>query len=101
VNARTRKYLDWIAARDCIRCGESPVEVAHVRAFRSPKTDMLLGRREGIAALAVLPLCAACHRTAPDSIHAIGESAFEATIGKGEGYLVQKAASFIAEYYLS
>ncbi len=101
MNARTRKYYDWLATRDCIRCGDSPVEVAHVRAFRSPKTDLLLGRREGIAALAAVPLCAACHRTAPDSIHAAGEHEFEVALGKGEGYLVQKAASFIAEFYLS
>lgn len=101
MNARTRKYYDWVATRTCLRCGETPVEVAHVRAFRSPKTDLLLGRREGIAALAVVPLCAACHRTAPDSIHTVGEAAFEAGIGKGEGYLTQKAASLIAEFYLS
>jgi len=101
VNARTRKYYDWLATHSCVRCGASPVEIAHIRAFRSPKTDLLLGRREGIAALAAVPLCAACHRTASDSIHACGEAAFEAGIGKGEGYLVQKAASFIAEFYLS
>jgi len=101
VNARTRKYFDWLAARDCLRCGAEPVEVAHVRAFRSPKTDLLLARREGINTLAAVPLCAACHRTAVDSIHAVGEHAFERSIGKGEGYIVQKVASFIAEFYLS
>ena len=72
-----------------------------MRAFRSPKTDLLLARREGISELAVVPLCAACHRTAADSIHALGEASFEESIGKGDGYLTQKAASFIAEFYLS
>ena len=101
MNARTRKYYDWVSTRGCLKCGAAPVEIAHIRAFRSPKTDLLLGRREGIAALAVIPLCADCHRTAPDSIHAVGEAEFEASIGKGSGYLTQKAASLIAEYYLS
>jgi hypothetical protein len=101
VNARTRKYYDWISTHACLKCGSTPVEIAHIRAFRSPKTDLLLGRREGIGELAVIPLCTACHRVSLDSIHAVGETEFEASIGKGEKYLTQKAASLIAEYYLS
>lgn len=98
---RAKKYLDWVAQQPCVKCGGAPVEIAHVRAFRSPKTDDLLPRRNGIASIAVLPLCAACHRTAPDSIHEAGERAFEANLGRGDGYIAQKAASLIAEYYLS
>lgn len=101
MNARVRKYYDWLAARDCLRCGAEPAEIAHIRAFRSPATDLLLARREGISEIAAVPLCPACHRTAADSIHAVGEHTFEKSLSKGEGYLVQKAASFIAEFYLS
>lgn len=95
-----RLYLDWVARKPCVRCGAHGVEIAHVRAFRSPKTDDLLPRRAGIAQVAVLPLCPACHRTARDSIHNVGESAFERDMGRGDGYLAQKAGSLIAEYML-
>ena len=91
-------YYDWVAGRSCVRCGRRPVEVAHVRAFRSPKTDALLPRRQGIAAWAVLPLCPACHRLDRDSIHALGEDGFETELGRGDGYLAQKAGSLLAEW---
>lgn len=101
MKTRARKYLDWIAQQPCVRCGATPVEVAHVRAFRSPKTDLLLARRDGINAIACVPLCPPCHRTGPDSVHAIGEHQFGISIGRGSEYLWQKAGSLIAEYYLS
>lgn len=95
------QYFEWLARKACVRCGVRPVEIAHVRAFRSPKTDDLLPRRHGIAQVAVLPLCAECHRTARDSIHAVGETTFERELGRGSGYLAQKAGSLIAEYFLT
>lgn len=101
MTVRESRYFDWLAQHSCVRCGASGVEVAHVRAFRSPKTDDLLPRRTGIARVAAVPLCAACHRTATDSIHVVGEARFEQELGRGAGYLTQKAASFIAEFYLT
>jgi len=86
------QYFEWLARKACVRCGAHPVEIAHVRAFRSPKTDDLLPRRHGIAQVAVLPLCAECHS---------GETAFERNLGRGSGYLAQKAGSLIAEYFLT
>lgn len=96
-----RAFYEFIAGKRCLRCGAWPVEVAHVRVFRSPKTDDLLPRRKDIAALAVVPLCQACHRTGRDSIHEVGEQTFEASLGRGEGYLAQKAGSLLAEWVMT
>ena len=93
-----RAFYEFVAARACVRCGRRPVEVAHVRAFRSPKTDHLLPHRNGINAWAVVPLCSECHRLTRDSIHAVGEPAFEDALGRGAGYLAQKAGSLLAEW---
>jgi hypothetical protein len=93
-----RAYYDWIAQHACVRCGRRPVEVAHVRAFRSPKTGDRLPRRKGINAWAVLPLCADCHRTGPHAIHAMGEGGFEFDLGRGSGYLAEMAGSLLAEW---
>lgn len=101
MSVKAKRYFDWLSRRPCVRCGSYGVEVAHVRAFRSPKTDDLLPRRTGIAKVAALPLCPSCHRTGRDSIHEVGEARFEDDLGRGHGYLTQKAASFIAEFYLS
>lgn len=95
------RYYDWIARRRCLACGASGCEVAHIRAFRSPKTDDLLPRRHGIAEYAVLPLCVACHRAGMMSIHALGEAGFEAALGRGDGYLAQKAGSLLAEWIVT
>lgn len=94
----TAPFYTWVAGHACARCGCRPTEVAHVRAFRSPKTDDLLPRRYGVNAWAVVPLCPACHRLDGDSIHAVGEEAFEASLGRGTGYLAQKAGSLLAEW---
>ena len=96
-----RAYYAFVAAHACVRCGHRPSEVAHVRAFRSPKTDDLLPRRKGIAEWAVVPLCPACHRTGAESIHSVGEVAFEHALGHGAGYLAEKAGSLLAEWVMA
>jgi len=93
-----RRYYEWIATLACVRCGRRPVEVAHVRAFRSRKTDDVPPRRRGVNAWAVVPLCSECHRTGRASIHEVGERAFENTLGRGTGYLAEKAGGLLAEW---
>lgn len=72
------KLKDWygyVASFPCLVCGASKVELAHVEAVLSTKTTGWLPRRVGLAEWAVLPICAAHHRTGADSIHTLGEDA--------------------------
>ena len=46
----------------------------------------------------MLPLCGTCHRTGRQSIHALGEAAFEINLGLGDGYIAQKAGGLLAEW---
>lgn len=75
---RTHPYLDWLRMQPCHACGKLGSEAAHVRASISPKTGLLMPRRKKHAMLTAIPLCPTCHRTGPDSIHALGEATWEA-----------------------
>lgn len=69
-------WYSYIRSFNCLRCGASDVECAHIEAVLSTKTSGWLPRRTGLAEWACVPLCPSCHRTASDSIHAVGEDAF-------------------------
>ena len=96
----SRAYFDFVARQPCIKCGVFGVEVAHIQGILSRKTGMVLPRRKGAAAVGVVPLCAACHRTAPDSIHNVGEDAFSESLGRGRDYLFRFAASLIVWFFV-
>lgn len=70
------KYLELLRTKPCCTCGRAPpTEAAHIRmtclAIDKPITGM--GRKPDDRY--ALPLCAWCHREAPDSQHNIGDEA--------------------------
>ena len=76
---RTRAVRDeahkaWVRSHPCCACGNSwNVEAAHTG------TDGGMSMKASDDSL--IPLCAWCHRLAPDSYHAIGKTAFEQARG--------------------
>lgn len=97
---KRKAFYGFVARKPCLRCGVFGVEVAHVRVILSPKTGLLLPRRNGLAEWGVVPLCPHCHRHGADSIHNVGEQAFSDNLGRGTGYLVQAAATLIVEFFV-
>lgn len=97
---RKRAFYGFVARKPCLRCGVYGVEVAHVRVILSPKTGLLLPRRNGLAEWGVVPLCADCHRHAPDSIHNVGEEQFSINLGRGSDYLLRFAASLLVWFFV-
>lgn len=97
---RRKAFFDFVARQPCLRCGTFGVEVAHIRLLLSRKTGDVLPRRSGPAHVTVVPLCPACHRHAPDSIHNVGEEAFSDGLGRGQGYLLRAAATLIVEFFV-
>lgn len=71
-----KAWYGFITSFNCLACGSSDVEVAHIEAVLSNRTSGWLPRRVGLAEWACIPLCHEHHQTAIDSIHAIGEDAF-------------------------
>jgi len=94
-----REYYAFVARQACLRCSARPVEVAHIRLIISPKTGLLMPRsHKTLARFGCVPLCADCHRHAPDSIHNVGEESFNESLGRGRHFLFRKAASLMAEF---
>ncbi len=64
-----RQYKAWIARLPCVRCGDWPVEVAHVRygdaLFGKPNPGMQVKPDD----LWTLPLCAEHHRIGSEAQH--------------------------------
>lgn len=54
------RYLDRVAALDCVLCGDSPVEIHHLRASEG------MGQRA--PHWLAVPLCPDCHR-GPRGVH--------------------------------
>jgi hypothetical protein len=96
VTAGGKRYLSWLAAQPCIKCGANGVELAHVRGCLSRKTGLVLPRRKNEAAMYALPICPADHRLAADSIHAIGEREWFDRLGHSADRLV---ASHFARFF--
>lgn len=71
-----QRWYSYIRSFNCLRCGASDVEIAHIEAVLSARTNGWLPRRTGLAEWATLPLCRSCHQTARDSIHSVGEDEF-------------------------
>ena len=92
-----KRFYNFVASQPCVRCQRQPVEVAHLRLFPSKKATDFMPRRQGIAAYSALPVCADCHRHAPDSVHAIGEAAWMDSLGKPPGWVYGLCARMIAE----
>src|SRR5690625_191518 len=97
---RRKAFFAFVAKQPCLRCGVFGVEVAHIRLLVSRKTGDVLPRRKGAARVSVVPLCADCHRHAPDSIHNVGEAAFSDSLGRGDGYLLRAAATLIVAFFV-
>lgn len=76
-------YHAWLRRSPCHQCGDTPSEAAHLRCMASLRTVDCLPRRKGAAIWAAIPLCARCHRTGADSLHAVGERAFFADMPEG------------------
>lgn len=74
-------HLSAVRQCPCIKCGMEPAgEAAHVR-----QNSASFGKRQAIGTKPhdswTLPVCSACHRTDPDSIHKVGEVNFFAALG--------------------
>lgn len=80
-NLRLRPaHRHFVASLNCLRCGHAPTperpnECAHVRVG----TDGSLGQKPSDRYS--VPLCPACHRTAPDAQHTVGEVTFWGNVG--------------------
>lgn len=93
------RYYSFLAQKQCVRCGDFGVEVAHLSMIISPKSGgRMMRSHKGLARWGAVPLCPGCHRHAPDSIHSVGEAAFNESLGRGQHFLFQKAASLMAEF---
>ena len=57
-------YHDYLAGRDCVACGDSPVTVHHIRSFDGLNVGVGNKSSHHLA----IPLCPDCHQ-GPDSIH--------------------------------
>ena len=96
-----REFLAWVSGRKCCvpGCGMMG-ELHHVRGVVSPKSGLPLAPRSGIAYVVVAPLCGEHHRTARDSLHALGDEGFESAHGLRRGYLLGVATALLAEFVL-
>lgn len=80
-------YCGYLHRLPCDRCGAQDVEVAHLDAVAGKRLRGQSGvprmrPRQGAALFCAVPLCAACHREAPDSYHNVGQERFaEAAFG--------------------
>jgi len=95
------KFYTFAAQHQCLvpSC-YNPVELHHVKGGVSLKTRTALPRRNGLAEALVVPLCAEHHRTSRDSVHELGEAAFEESHGLPEGFLIAFAASLLAAHVM-
>jgi hypothetical protein len=92
------EYHAWLRRQPCLRCWEIPAEAAHLRCVASWRTPGdYLPRRKGPAIWAAIPLCASCHRTAKDSLHAVGERAFFADMNMPDGWAAALCLRYLAE----
>lgn len=98
MSKRRERWFSWLSEKSCVGCGAWPVEIAHVQMLMSPKTGLVLPRREGIAIWGGIPLCVKCHRTGEKSIHAIGETAFWKEPGRSHHAIITLWASWFVEW---
>ena len=100
LSTRLQHWYGFIKARPCLRCGTTEqIEAAHVRGFVNVQTGALLRRsHKGLAAWCCLPICSSCHRTAPDSLHNVGEEAFIAELGAARTF--QTLATLLAMFFV-
>ena len=80
---RDEAYLKLVRQCPCLKCGIEPPpsnEAAHIRRSSAAhgKTGSM---RKKPADCWTVPLCASCHRTDRDSLHAIGEDLFFHILG--------------------
>ena len=73
--AADERWMERIAAMDCIICGARPVEVHHIREGQ--------GAAQRAQDTLVLPLCPSCHR-GPNGIHGLGRKGFYLRYKKDE-----------------
>jgi len=93
------QYYDFLSKKPCLKCGTHGVEIAHVESIISPKTGLEMPRsHKTLARYGTIPLCPSCHRTAQDSIHSVGEYAFQQLLGKTPCFVFKKIASYMAEF---
>jgi len=74
---RDSGFLAFLRKQRCITCGlAAPVEAAHIRMGKPSIGKQPTGMQEKPHDFWAVPLCAWCHRNAPDSQHNIGEAKF-------------------------
>ena len=78
----------------CAACGRTPVVLHHVKGVISLKTGQRLRPRNGLADVALLPLCHECHIT----LHATSEDTFEIDHLGGTGNALGLAFAHLANY---
>lgn len=69
---RIRAYLTWVESLPCSICAQAPPSVAHHLVGMGLK-----GVGGKVSDLLTMPLCAACHTWALDSIHELGHEQWE------------------------
>lgn len=67
-----RNHMERVAERGCIICA-APCEIHHITKGEGGRITRTHSR--------VVGLCPAHHRTGPDSVHTLGQDAFDATHG--------------------
>jgi hypothetical protein len=99
VTAMIRDFYAFVKSKPCLRCGRHGTDVAHIETIISPKTGLVMPRsHKTLARWGVVSLCPDCHQHARDSIHEIGEEAFNSSLGRGEHFIWQVSASLLAEF---
>lgn len=93
-----KSWFEWVSQKWCLGCSRTPVEVAHVKLFVSPKTAQLLPRRVGLNEWAVIPLCVECHRSGKNSIHNVGEFRWFERMGWTQEVLLRTWSSWFVEW---
>lgn len=78
-----RAYHDYLAERDCVACGDSPVHIHHIRSFDGQ--NMGIGKRA--SHFLAIPLCPDCHQ-GHDGIHH-GKKIFEMRYGTEVDLLIK------------
>lgn len=89
-----RVYKDWLASQPCRACGQQPVQLHHVKGCRSLKTGEPLRPRNGLADVALLPLCTECHA----ELHETSEGVFEIDHLGGMGAALGFAFAYLARF---
>ena len=98
MKASLHRYYEWVARHPCLACGSPNVELHHIKGVRSFKTRQELPARRDLAEYAVVPLCAECHRTSEESIHALNQQAFGNRRLSGQASVLQWAYTLALQY---